>query len=72
VPTPRLRDETPPPSWSRLRRRLRDGPGVLVKINVTARERFRMATASAATTGLVPRVRASDSGRGELDGSRST
>jgi hypothetical protein len=40
---------------------------VLVKINVTPRERFWMATASAATTGLVPRVLASDGGLGDLD-----
>jgi hypothetical protein len=41
--------------------------GVLVKINVTGRERFWMAAASAATTGLVPGVLASDSGLGDLD-----
>jgi hypothetical protein len=38
---------------------------VLVKINVTPRERFWMTTASRATTGIVPRVFASD---GELAG----
>jgi hypothetical protein len=115
VPTPQLWDETPLPSWSQLRRRLRDDPevravllaelgrhpatagrltglrpyrtptpqpshstwfagtwvpdgtDVLVKINVTPRERFWMAAASAATTGLVPRVLASDAGLGGLD-----
>ena len=35
--------------------------GVLVKINVTPRERFWMTTASRATTGIVPRVFAGDS-----------
>jgi hypothetical protein len=44
-----------------------DGIDVLVKINVTPRERFWMATASAATTGLVPRVLASDGALGDLD-----
>lgn len=44
-----------------------DGTSVLVKINVTARERFWMAAASVATTGLVPRVLASDGGLGDLD-----
>ena len=115
VPTPQLWDETPPPSWSQLRRRLRDDPevravllaelgrhpatagrltglrpyrtptpqpshstwfagtwapdgtDVLVKINITLRERFWMAAASAAATGLVPRVLASDTGLGGLD-----
>lgn len=115
MPTPQLWDETPPPSWAQLRRRLRDDPevralllaelgrhpatacrlaglrpyrtptptpshstwfagtwvpdgtSVLVKINITARERFWMAAASAATTGLVPRVLASDTSLGDLD-----
>ena len=115
MPTPQLWDETPPPSWSQLRRRLRDDPevravllaelgrhpatagrltglrpyrtptpqpshstwfagtwaldgtDVLVKINITLRERFWMAAASAATTGLVPRALASDTGLGALD-----
>jgi hypothetical protein len=115
VPVLSLWDETPMPSWSQLRRRLRedpevralllaelgrhpatagrlaglrayrtptpqpshstwfagtwapDGSNVLVKINVTPRERFWMAAASAATAGLVPRVLASDSGLGDLD-----
>ena len=115
VPTPQLWDETPLPSWSQLRRRLRDDPevravllaelgrhpatagrltglrpyrtptpqpshstwfagtwapdgtDVLVKINITLRERFWMAAASAAATGLVPRVLASDTGLGGLD-----
>jgi hypothetical protein len=115
VPVLSLWDETPPPSWSQLRRRLRDDPGVralllaelsrhpatagrlaglrayrtpaphpshstwfegswvpdgtdvLVKINITPRERFWMTAASAATTGLVPRVLASDGGLGDLD-----
>jgi hypothetical protein len=113
VPVLPLWDESPPPPWSQLRRRLRDDPGVrslllaelgrhpatagrlaglqpyrteppshstwfagtwmrdgidvLVKINITGRERFWMAAASAATTGLVPRVLASDSGLGDLD-----
>jgi hypothetical protein len=40
---------------------------VLVKINITPRERFWMAAASAAATGLVPRVLASDTGLGGLD-----
>jgi hypothetical protein len=101
VPTPQLWDETPLPSWSQLRRRLRDDPevravllaelgrhpatagrltglrpyrtptpqpshstwfagtwtpdgtDVLVKINITPREQFWMAAASAAATGLV-------------------
>ncbi|HZZ54256.1 MAG TPA: hypothetical protein VFE26_08230 [Trebonia sp.] len=115
MPTPQLWDETPPPSWAQLRRRLRedpevravllaelgrhpatagrltglrpyrtptpqpshstwfagtwgpDGTGVLVKINITFREQFWMAAASAATIGLVPRVLASDTGLGDLD-----
>ena len=44
-----------------------DGTDVLVKINITPRERFWMATASAATSGLVPRVLASDRSLGDLD-----
>ena len=40
---------------------------MLVKINITLRERFWMAAASAAATGLVPRVLASDTGLGGLD-----
>jgi hypothetical protein len=115
MPNPELWHETLLPSWSQLRRRLRDEPGVralllaelgrhpatagrlaglrayrtptphpshstwfegnwvpdgmnvLVKINVTARERFWMAAASAATIGLVPRVLASDTSLGDLD-----
>ena len=115
MPTPQLWDETPLPSWSQLRRRLRDDPevravllaelgrhpatagrltglrpyrtptpqpshstwfagtwapdgtDVLVKINITLRERFWMAAASAATTGLVPRALASDTSLGALD-----
>ena len=115
MPTLQLWDETPLPSWSQLRRRLRDDPevralllaelgrhpatagrlaelrpyraptptpshstwfagtwtpdgtDVLVKINITFREQFWMAGASAATIGLVPRVLASDTSLGELD-----
>jgi hypothetical protein len=44
-----------------------NGTGVLVKINITFRERFWMAAASAATIGLVPRVLASDTSLGDLD-----
>lgn len=113
VPVLPLWDESPPPPWAQLRRRLRDEPGVrslllaelgrhpatagrlaglqpyrteppshstwfagtwvpdgidvLVKVNITGRERFWMAAASAAATGLVPRVLASDSALGDLD-----
>ena len=115
MPNPQLWDETPPPSWAQLSRRLRDDPAVralllaelgrhpatrgrlaglrpyrtptphpsystwfegawvpdgasvLVKINVTPRERFWMASASAATAGLVPRVLASDASLGDVD-----
>ena len=40
---------------------------VLVKVNITQREQFWMPAASQATTGVVPRVLASDSSLGELD-----
>ena len=65
----RYRPPTPTPSHSTwfAGTWVPDGTDVLVKINITVRERFWMAAASEATTGLVPRVLASDTSLGDLD-----